>query len=276
MNPILIVLLIAAFLALFIVLFVTINNSRYKKFVYKHSICCKQLNALDARYNFIEIPLDVIRYDYDHEVNFNNVSCSDYLIGYMNDNLTDFTNALYDTAHNREAYILYKEDVLKIDRNAGFDKEIKHFREKKLKKYETKLFNKYLLEPTLYLDVKVVLSYYDMGDNFKGRKHYDFKEEEIKSYIGRLKNRSGYFYNDDEIWQALTRYERGKVSLKLRFSIYERDNYTCKCCGKHGYRNDLEIDHIVPISRGGKSTYDNLQTLCHNCNYKKGSKAAKY
>ncbi len=70
-------------------------------------------------------------------------------------------------------------------------------------------------------------------------------------------------------WQSICRVERGKVTNKMRFAIYERDHYRCRKCGKS--TDDLEVDHIIPISKGGKSTFDNLQTLCHRCNYRKGS-----
>ena len=81
------------------------------------------------------------------------------------------------------------------------------------------------------------------------------------------------YYLDDNVWQSICRVERGKVSSKMRFEIFERDGYCCKKCGS---RDNLEIDHIIPISKGGKSTYDNLQTLCHNCNYNKGSDTIYY
>ncbi|MBR2617036.1 MAG: HNH endonuclease [Clostridia bacterium] len=62
----------------------------------------------------------------------------------------------------------------------------------------------------------------------------------------------------------------------MRFSIYQRDGYRCKSCGARGGRVDLEIDHIKPIAKGGKSTYDNLQTLCKRCNKRKGDSYAGY
>lgn len=46
-----------------------------------------------------------------------------------------------------------------------------------------------------------------------------------------------------------------------------RDNYTCQICGK--YMPDevgLHIDHIIPVSKGGKSIASNLQVLCSKCN----------
>ncbi|MBR3025209.1 MAG: HNH endonuclease [Oscillospiraceae bacterium] len=52
-----------------------------------------------------------------------------------------------------------------------------------------------------------------------------------------------------------------------------RDNYTCKKCGK--YMPDevgLQIDHIIPIKKGGKSIESNLQVLCDKCNSKKSTK----
>ena len=88
----------------------------------------------------------------------------------------------------------------------------------------------------------------------------------------RLNKKRGTYFTDREIWNAICRVERGKVSNKMRFSIYARDRYRCCRCGASGRFVQLEIDHIIPIAKGGKSTYDNLQTLCHNCNVEKGDK----
>ena len=70
-----------------------------------------------------------------------------------------------------------------------------------------------------------------------------------------------------------SQHERNKMTLKLREYIKERDNYTCQCCGR--YMPDgcgLHIDHIIPISKGGKTEPDNLQVLCSICNLKKSDK----
>lgn len=54
---------------------------------------------------------------------------------------------------------------------------------------------------------------------------------------------------------------------ELRMQVFERDNFTCKCCGKTTKRGrSLTIDHIRPVSMGGKSVLSNLQTLCSECN----------
>ena len=74
-------------------------------------------------------------------------------------------------------------------------------------------------------------------------------------------------YND-EIWQSICRVERAKVSNKMRFAIYKRDGNRCIKCGS---TRNLEIDHIFPISKGGKTKPDNLQTLCHSCNTRKSN-----
>lgn len=67
--------------------------------------------------------------------------------------------------------------------------------------------------------------------------------------------------------------QRKRMNKQLRDEIAKRDNYTCQRCGK--YMPDgvgLHIDHIVPISKGGKSVPSNLQVLCSKCN---GSKSDK-
>lgn len=69
--------------------------------------------------------------------------------------------------------------------------------------------------------------------------------------------------------------ERNKMTPKLREEILERDNYTCQICGISQEDEPhllLEVDHIVPIAKGGLTVPENLQTLCWKCNRSKGAK----
>ena len=69
--------------------------------------------------------------------------------------------------------------------------------------------------------------------------------------------------------------QRSLMTSSLRKAIKERDGYTCKFCGASVEKEPnllLEIDHIIPVSKGGLTSVDNLQTLCWRCNRRKGAK----
>lgn len=69
--------------------------------------------------------------------------------------------------------------------------------------------------------------------------------------------------------------QRALMTSKLREKIKKRDRYTCKKCGVSTAQEPhllLEIDHIIPVSRGGLTAESNLQTLCWRCNRTKGAK----
>ena len=58
-------------------------------------------------------------------------------------------------------------------------------------------------------------------------------------------------------------------SLRLRFIVMRRDSFKCQNCGKSPATHAnvlLEIDHIIPWSKGGQTLFDNLRTLCQDCN----------
>lgn len=59
------------------------------------------------------------------------------------------------------------------------------------------------------------------------------------------------------------------LSAKTRFNIFKRDGFKCVYCKSES--ETLQIDHKVPISKGGENTIDNLVTSCVECNYGKGS-----
>ena len=72
---------------------------------------------------------------------------------------------------------------------------------------------------------------------------------------------------------ARSNHQRRK-SQKLR--IIERDGWTCFYCGRENLRLDeIEIDHKLPVSRGGPNTMDNLVTACRECNQRKGTMTAE-
>ena len=67
--------------------------------------------------------------------------------------------------------------------------------------------------------------------------------------------------------------EHAKVTRAMRYDVLRRDGFHCVRCGRG--REDgvkLHVDHVVPVSRGGKSVMDNLQSLCEDCNCGKGNK----
>ena len=68
--------------------------------------------------------------------------------------------------------------------------------------------------------------------------------------------------------------QRALMTVKLRHYIKTRDNHTCRYCSVSLVAEPhllLEVDHIVPVSKGGLSTPENLQTLCWRCNRTKSN-----
>lgn len=67
-------------------------------------------------------------------------------------------------------------------------------------------------------------------------------------------------------------FSRTMANLPTRPLIYKRDGYECQYCGR---LTELTIDHVIPSSKGGKDTWENMVTACLKCNLKKGNKSLK-
>ena len=55
-----------------------------------------------------------------------------------------------------------------------------------------------------------------------------------------------------------------------RFNVFLRDGFSCQYCGGSFKAEDLTFDHVIPRSRGGRTTWDNVVTACAPCNLRKG------
>jgi hypothetical protein len=103
---------------------------------------------------------------------------------------------------------------------------------------------------------------------------YSSSRCDIKLNIENLNLLINYL-NDIIVWSKSIAGQRALMNSQLRDKIKERDKYKCCACGL-GIEDEpnllLEIDHKIPLSKGGMTTYDNLQTLCWRCNRAKGAK----
>lgn len=71
------------------------------------------------------------------------------------------------------------------------------------------------------------------------------------------------------IWDYKTNAGR-HISGSLQFEVLEKAKRRCECCGANDRK--LHVDHIQPVSRGGKTEIGNLQALCYRCNTQKGNR----
>ena len=113
---------------------------------------------------------------------------------------------------------------------------------------------------------------------------YDFQSwREISEY--RLKNFQYREEEDDWVRTASTQIQVPRVIRLLAYekiprhtvkfnrrNIFARDNNQCQYCGKRQSTSDLSLDHVVPRSRGGRTTWSNVVTACQGCNLLKGNR----
>ena len=64
-------------------------------------------------------------------------------------------------------------------------------------------------------------------------------------------------------------------SKGMKQQKYNEQGGICSHCGKHGTMSEMEADHVVPYSKGGKTEYSNLQILCRPCNRSKGNRFSR-
>jgi len=66
-------------------------------------------------------------------------------------------------------------------------------------------------------------------------------------------------------------HNKARIPLNLRRRIIERDGYYCVYCDEDLRDAEIHMDHVIPESKGGPTTYNNLQVTCRKCNLAKGA-----
>jgi hypothetical protein len=100
-----------------------------------------------------------------------------------------------------------------------------------------------------------------------------FKNSKCKHYSECLEFSKFHYDNKSFAKEKRITKKRPPISKVLRFEIFQRDNFTCQYCNRT--KDDgikLVVDHIIPVSEGGKTIFDNLITACEECNSGKSNK----
>lgn len=79
-----------------------------------------------------------------------------------------------------------------------------------------------------------------------------------------------FFVNEPFTETGETRRIGRYIPFATKVRVARRDNYTCQICGRHLRDDEIEFDHIIPISKGGSSEEGNLRLTCRDCNRRKG------
>ncbi len=238
-------------------------------YVDEHSTILKEVKYLNEKYKFYDILEYKYIHLYDNEHSYNEISPKDYLIYQLMYEKNKVKEDIVKTIDNLHMYEMYTYDLEELKKLDPFDQPNNKYIVLLTKKIIEKKFQALVLKPTIEFKIVVIVQQTTINGHPVALKKAVFDVLEIEDIIARLNDKTYDRFNDHEIWNSLCKVERGKVSNKMRFSIYDRDGHRCRKCGR--FTNDLEIDHIIPISKGGKSTYDNLQTLCRSCNQQKSN-----
>jgi len=106
----------------------------------------------------------------------------------------------------------------------------------------------------------------------------DIAEQAVEVLVERLTDDAGIFkdfVNTDVIPQR-TDIQIVEPTKSVKERLYKEQNCLCNACGKHFNIWNLEIDHIIPESKGGGDYYENYQLLCGACNRIKGDRPMEY
>lgn len=128
---------------------------------------------------------------------------------------------------------------------------------------EKRLFEEHKLKPVI--DPKFIVNvFYITRDNTTLKKASEYNYNAIKLCFVQQLEELGK--------KSHIQKERARLGDRLRYEIMERDGFRCVKCGRTADDGiKLHVDHIVPVSKGGRSIKSNLQTLCERCNLGKSN-----
>ena len=244
----------------------------YNDYVYNNSECIKQISKINEKYEFNNCPsIQLIGQTYDNKTTWKKIDPESFLIRELRNNLMHWKEIEADISENKRIHAKYREELNSkhfyyISKEKCLNDKMNYER---VKEIEKRFLNGTLLKPTLTLKIMVRLRYISKGGNVDELKEEKFDYEDYKELVARVSKER----MDRQTYEKFVAAERGAITDSMRYDVLRRDGFKCVLCGasaKDGVR--LQVDHIMPVSKGGRSVMSNLRTLCERCNTGKSNK----
>ncbi len=263
--------IIAIIILILIIIATIIINHLLTKKVSENSDKIKQLKKLNTETKFENLDNEyTIFKQYDNKSSYNKIDPS-FLMRYkIKENIAAFTNICDIINRNRrlEKDYLNKINLITSTVTKQMCKILK-IPYGIFKAYEQKIFKKLIIKPTTNYTFTVKMRYVSPKGKVDISKIGVYYFDDVFTCLNSI-SRSGM---DNDIRRSINLVERGNMSDSMRYDVLRRDGFKCVICGASQSQGvQLHVDHIIPVSKGGKSVMSNLRTLCERCNIGKSDK----
>lgn len=243
---------------------VTIVSKRRERIIKVNSEKVKQIEELNKNFKKISSKKhNVLEREYSRK-SLDRVNGDDVIKYHIENDIkglrTDIENSIYNISLLDE----YEKNVAKILEQESVNKT--KYSDRKYKRIENIVLDKIIYTKKDFLINASLEVYYRSNGGRVNESRNGFRNyEELLELYKEWENGNKY--------EVTKRQERKIMNDDIRYNVLKRDNFTCQKCGitsKDGAK--LEVDHIIPVSKGGKTVMSNLQTLCDRCNSGKSDK----
>ena len=234
--------------------------------VSKISLKIQKIVNLNESFNFKEITKvkrNITEREYSRK-SLDRVTASSIIKYHIENNLNSLRSDIENALYNIDMLDNYINEVEKII-NCESPNE-SQYSLKKFQKIENRVINNIIHKKEDFLiDLNLEVYYQSYGGRVNVSKHFHLTFNDLVNIYKEWQNGNKFAETKKQ--------ERRIMNDDIRYNVLKRDNYTCQICGvtaKDGAK--LHVDHIIPVSEGGKTVMSNLQTLCDRCNLGKSNK----
>lgn len=245
------------------------REEKKKELVYCLSEKIKAINELKNTFGFGNIRImnhNITESEYSKK-SYDRVNIKDIIFYHWDNNTQNFLTDVEVAYKNK---VMYKEFINEIN-NLKVETSKDNIEKSKIKEnefnlLEEKMINEIINDSNFYnVTLALTILRVNTRGNISEKSEVYLTSEELFIWYEQWKNGKKYSTN--------AKIERKIMNNDIRYNVFKRDNFTCRICGAS--KSDgvkLHVDHIVPVSKGGKTVMNNLQTLCERCNMGKSNK----
>ena len=266
-KPIIYLLLFVALLILLIVcLWKKVIREEWEQEILENSRRYQALKEINLRYPFYCIPSPYFITKLCSNKNMFDSPEYKFVLKYAEENINLLRRLSEQAKENEEFDQFYCDDLTELPPFLS-DKEFRKLRisPETGREIEKEIVKENILYPVTELTLACNVVYTSPG----GRNSYSrvsyFGAEETRKILDSVA--------DQQHRKESAEYQRSKMTPTLRYRVMQRDGFRCVLCGRSAKDNvQLHVDHICPVSKGGKTELSNLRTLCQDCNLGKSDK----